>query len=370
MFFSGFVPQLLKPKRNKPARCKLADAAIRSIVEPHRPRASREHAARLRSCTLSSRREAGISMPRKAPRKGQGKSRELTEVADDHDLHSNSDSESVEDADASTRYDDAVNLPAHQSKHLAELVYRFPSISTSFKLVQRNDTNSTGSSLWLSSQVLSSYLLHTYAGKQQGGRRMLELGSGTGLLSLLMARLGWQVTATDIPPVLDSVLEPNVEAGLYKLANEGMAQRDQIQVCELDWMVPPEQLHWHSRLGFPSTREHGEDAAAVEASNSDQHYHLILTADTIYEPSLVRPLLSTISHLYRRQGDESKPTVLLALERRDPAHVTEALRVAKDDFALPFKQVPHKRVRKIFDTLGDGTTWSRADWDGVEIWKL
>ena len=65
-----------------------------------------------------------------------------------------------------------------------------------------------------------------------------------------------------------------------------------------------------------------------------------------------------------------KPTVLLALERRDPAHVTEALRIAKDEFALPFKQIPAKRVRKIFDTLGDGATWSRDDWDGVEIWKL
>jgi hypothetical protein len=34
------------------------------------------------------------------------------------------------------------------------------------------------------------------------------------------------------------------------------------------------------------------------------------------------------------------------------------------------KQISAKRIRKIFDTLGDGATWSRDDWSGVEIWKL
>lgn len=289
-------------------------------------------------------------MPRKGLRKGQVSVKATIDTLDDRPGASNSDSDSDPSTHTSSTYVNAINRPAHQTKHLAELVYRFPSIDTSFRLLQRNDTNSTGSSLWLSSQILSSYLLHTYAkpGQQSARRRVLELGSGTGLLSLLMARLGWQVVATDIPPVLESVLRSNVDAGLYGLVAAGHAAVDQIHVCELDWNAAPEdQLD----------------------SLEEQHFDLIMTADTIYEPSLVRPLLFTIARLYRRQGGSS-PTVLLALERRDPVHVSEALRIAAEECALPFKQIPTKRVRKIFDTLGDGATWSRDDWDGVEIWKL
>lgn len=285
-----------------------------------------------------------------------------------------SDSDSSTNHDSSAINENAVNLPAHQTKHLPELVYRFPSIDTSFRLAQRNDTSSTGSSLWLSSQVLSSFLLHTYAKGQQGNdekarKRILELGSGTGLLSLLMARLGWDAVSTDIPPVLDSVLKPNVEAGLYQLVNQNKAVKDQIRVCELDWTAPPERWHWHPKLGFPSTQKHADERSVDSESTAEQCFDLILTADTIYEPSIVKPLLSTIAYLCKRQAD-SKPTVLLALERRDPTHISEALRLASEEFDLPFKQVPIKRVRKIFDTLGDGTTWSREDWEGVEIWKL
>lgn len=306
-------------------------------------------------------------MPQKAIRRAQPEQNLGPKDAD-------SDVDSTIEDESSPSYENAVNLPAHQTKHLPELVYRFPSIDTSLKIVQRNDTNSTGSSLWLSSQVLSSYLLHTYATGQQGYtqgscRRVLELGSGTGLLSLLMARLGWQAVATDIPPVLESVLKPNVEAGLYQLINHNKATESQVRVCELDWTVSPESWHWHPSLGFPSTQNHAEQCRTGSNLDAEQRFDLILTADTIYEPSLVKPLLSAIAYLYRRQTD-SKPTILLALERRDPTHVSEALRLVREEFELPFKQIPVKRVRKIFDTLGDGATWPREDWDGVEIWKF
>ncbi|SNX86230.1 uncharacterized protein MEPE_04939 [Melanopsichium pennsylvanicum] len=312
-------------------------------------------------------------MARKSER--GGKAAAHSRIADaDHEQPSDSGTEFEDGAGASSTYEHAVNLPAHQTKHVVELTYRFPSIHTSFKIVQRNDTNSTGSSLWLSSQVLSSYLLHTYCKPQVSKRfgaqrRMLELGSGTGLLSLLMARLGWKVIATDIPPVLDSVLEPNVKLGVYQLVNAGIAGEDQIHVAELDWMVEPDKWHWDPELDFPTTKAYASSCRASIEPAAEQHFDLILTADTIYEPSLIRPLFSTLAHLYQRKAD-SKPTVLLALERRDPAHIIQALEIARQDYALAFKQIPAKRVRKIFDTLGDGTTWSRDDWNGVEIWKL
>lgn len=315
-------------------------------------------------------------MPRKQPRTVRGSSSFSGDPkpTGDDDQDSDRDAYSPAYSNDPTIYKDGVNLPAHQTKHLAELVYRFPSIDTSFRLVQRNDTNSTGSSLWLSSQVLSSYLIHTYAKTSRQAppdtsrKRMLELGSGTGLLSLLMARLGWEVVATDIPPVLDTVLRPNIESGLYQLINAGAATADQAHVCELDWTIPPQDWRWPPPLGYPTTSQLPASLPAAAIPHPPR-FDLIVTADTIYEPSLVHPLLSTIAHLYQRQG-QSRPTVLLALERRDPSHITEALRIADEQYSLPFKQISSKRIRKIFDSLGDGATWSRDDWDGVEMWKL
>ncbi|GAC99882.1 hypothetical protein PHSY_007485 [Pseudozyma hubeiensis SY62] len=314
-------------------------------------------------------------MPRKQPVRGSSSfNDDPGNATRDDDQNSDSETDNQAEPSMTSLYNDAVNLPAHQTKHLAELMYRFPSIDTSFRLVQRNDTNSTGSSLWLSSQVLSSYLIHTYAKTSRKGppdasrKWMLELGSGTGLLSLLMARLGWEVVATDIPPVLDTVLKPNIDAGLYQPINIGAAKADQAHVNELDWTIPPQNWRWHPHLGYPTTAQLPASLPAA-AIPRPQSFDLIVTADTIYEPSLVHPLLLTIAHLYQRQG-QPRPTVLLALERRDPSHITEALRTAHEQYSLPFKQIPSKRIRKIFDSLGDGATWSRDDWDGVEIWKL
>ncbi len=211
-------------------------------------------------------------MAKKSGKRGHSSRQDVAALPAGDSRSSDSDAGSNRDEDDALTYEHAVNLPAHQTKHLAELSYRFPAIETTFRLVQRNDTNSTGSSLWLSSQVLSSYLLHSYAKAAERNcnseepRRVLELGSGTGLLSLLMARLGWQVIATDIPPVLDSVLEPNVKAALYQMVNEGKAKANQVNVCELDWMVDPSHWNWHPTLGYPSTQL--IDAAASPAETS------------------------------------------------------------------------------------------------------
>ncbi|PWY98723.1 hypothetical protein BCV70DRAFT_201516 [Testicularia cyperi] len=300
--------------------------------------------------------------------------------------HNDSEDGSSEEVTPEPNYDGAENLPAHRTKHLSRLSYRFRSLGITLNLTQRNDTNSTGSSLWLSSQVLSSYLIHTYSSKEsrasisaastpaikanKANRRAIELGSGTGLLSLLLATLGWSVLATDIPPVLDTVLRPNVEEGAYQLVNTAQISADQLAVHELDWTTKPNLWHWDQAgpcTVAPATQSSNDNP---DAGTVEHDFELILTADTVYEPSLVRPLVSIISHLYRTRSGSSKPTVLLALERRDSNHIDGALQVASDDFGLDFKQIPAKRVRKIFDTLGEGATWSRQDWDGVEIWKL
>jgi hypothetical protein len=196
-----------------------------------------------------------------------------------------------------------------------------------------------------------------------------------------MARIGWQAVATDIEPVLSSVLRPNVEAGAYQLYNAAqIPTREHIIVRELDWNAASDRWSW-DRLGASSASVSDSSRASEPPHDSGAsampRFDLILTADTIYEPSLVEPLFSTLAALYYGQRDHPEaaprpacPTLLLALERRDSQHIDDALHLASHRFDLPFKQIPARKIRKTFDAFGDGLTWPRDDSSGVEIWKL
>ena len=73
----------------------------------------------------------------------------------------------------------------------------------------------TGSALWTAAIGLARYLEHRYHRGAEGaltGRRVLELGCGTGLVSLVAAALGGDVVATDIPECIESVTSFNIEA--------------------------------------------------------------------------------------------------------------------------------------------------------------
>ena len=227
----------------------------------------------------------------------------------------------------------ATNLPAHQTKHLSQLPYHFRTPAVTFLLHQTDTSGSTGSSLWLSSQVLASYLVSEYRpSTRPPPERVIELGAGTGLLSLLLAHLGSQhVSATDIPPVLDAVLSPNVQRA---------ALGNRVHVTHLDWSQPS-----------PLTQD---------------RFDLILTADTVYQPSLTPHLWATISKLLTTSP---KARVLLALERRDPATIDHAISLAQSDYKLSLHRIPHRKVRKAFNLYGHGNEWDPDDWQGVEIWS-
>lgn len=294
------------------------------------------------------------------------KLRRLRQTEPDTDSNSSdrAGSDYAEQADQ-VLYAGAVNLPAHRTKHLARLQYTFPSVNTTFEIAQNNDSHDTGSSLWLSSQILSSYLLHKYSQpvhKDGTPSKAIEIGSGTGLLSLLLAKCGWNVLATDLASIIESTLKSNVRAGMSQVNIAG-----QVHVHELDWQIGPEQWKWNTVGPYTSSDGSAKDNATL---SDVPDFDLIVSSDTIYETSLIRPLLRTISFLYTQYVGQRKCTVLLALERRDASHVDTALRMAQSEYQLPFRRVSPQQVRKIFDAVGDGKSWSRQDWDGVEIWKV
>jgi protein N-lysine methyltransferase METTL21D len=243
-----------------------------------------------------------------------------------------------------------IPLPANDTKELIELHYPIKRLGCTFNLTQvAGDGSTTGSSLWLSSQILVCFLQQKYdrrlLDKEKSQNRVIELGAGIGLTSLVLERLGWKVIATDIAPPLHTVLRPNINQN----------SQGNVKVCSLNWTTIDDDM----------------------VEKDEFEVDLIITADTIYQPTLVDGLFKTIQILLKKALDKHssysqkrRPHALIALERRDDEQIKSALNCATEQYNLILKQISPREVRKAVDAcFGNTSRWPRHVWDDVEIWR-
>lgn len=139
-----------------------------------------------------------------------------------------------------------------------------------------------GHQLWPATFLLTSVLEERHA-REPGywtGKRVLELGSGCGLVGLLAAALGAHVLLTDLPPVLD-LLRGNAAANAAAVDRAGGAA----EVAELIWGQPALPQGWE-RPDF------------------------VLAADLVYHRNLYHPLVTTLAQF------GSDTSILVANVRR------------------------------------------------------
>ncbi|EGG09739.1 uncharacterized protein MELLADRAFT_47341 [Melampsora larici-populina 98AG31] len=248
-------------------------------------------------------------------------------------------------------------LPSHRTKHLKHLQYNLwpPVLKPSYNSVQsptvhisllQNDNCglSTGSTLWLGAQVLSAYLLShvpSRTTRKCQSRCAIEIGAGTGLMSITLSALGYHVLATDIEPSLTSILMPNVKGWV----SSSSAESGPLCVGRLDWNLPINYRTIQSWL------------------ESKIEFDLIVTTDTVYTSELLRPLLMTLKNL--SDSSTRPPPIYLALERRDPALVESFFKMA-DQLNFKADRIDHSSLVKLTEQMG----WELDDWEGVEVWKL
>ncbi|OAV96180.1 hypothetical protein PTTG_03415 [Puccinia triticina 1-1 BBBD Race 1] len=270
-------------------------------------------------------------------------------------------------------------IPASETKHLTLLEYPlWPPIEgysidcgnqRVARLIQNdNCRTSTGSTLWLSSQILSAYLLATLSknvvrAKRNHSLRAIEVGAGTAL--------SYTVLATDIEPSLTQILVPNVRNWM----EDNNSSTGKISTCRLNWNL---ELDWTSiNTAFssgPNDKAPGNlnsrslsvgqtqplvDGDGLAATPID----LIVSADTVYAVELIRPLLNTLSTLSARSP--KPPMIHLALERRDPSLVDKFFQMAVE-MGFRATQIEPNRLRKMVESMG----WIDEDWEAVEVWKL
>ncbi|XP_069020127.1 protein N-lysine methyltransferase METTL21A [Embiotoca jacksoni] len=152
-------------------------------------------------------------------------------------------------------------LPALSKLHNSSAQFRFA--NHDLHLAQDWKKLGVAAVVWDAAVVMCMYL---ELGKVElKGKLAIELGAGTGLVGIVAALLGAQVTITDREPALD-FLSANVKANL-PTDSQGSAA-----VSELTW---GEGLERYSAGGFD----------------------LVLGADIVYLEHTFVPLLQTLEHL-------------------------------------------------------------------------
>jgi hypothetical protein len=116
------------------------------------------------------------------------------------------------------------------------------------------------------------------AGSRGGGgkrTRVLEVGSGCGLLGLVLSRLGCDVTLTEVPEALQN-LKLNVKANM-KESEEGEGEGRRARAFQLDW-----------------TREADVEEVGKGMGGG---YDVVVGTDVVFSKALVDPLLRCIHSL-------------------------------------------------------------------------
>lgn len=193
--------------------------------------------------------------------------------------------------------------------------------------------------------------------------------------------------ATDIPDVIENVLSRTIQAN----PPSGSSRYGIVQVRELDWTVPPSDWTWtdsevvasHSLSPTDTRAPQTEVPELVEAETLlKPPFDMIVTSDTIYTPSLVRPLLRTLHHLSHLSSPITKevgalskskhsnrhPPIYLALENRDNNLVDLFFAQARDEWHFICTKMPQRKLAKLLEK--GGASWNRDEWIGVEVWKL
>ncbi|KAF8418007.1 hypothetical protein BGX38DRAFT_1109206, partial [Terfezia claveryi] len=205
--------------------------------------------------------------------------------------------------------------------------------------------------------------------------RAVELGSGIGLAALVLASLGIDVVATDLPVVIMQVLEKNINTHLELV--ETLDRAGKIDVKVLDWTADPSTWRW-DETRWISPRTNG-DLGRTEGNSIGPPFDLVIISDTIYERSLIPSILQTLyqlSILSKRTSPHSKktlyPLIFLSLERRDGGLVDGALQQARE-MGFACEMIRIGKLTKLMKKAGLHTMPTDRGlglWDGVEIWRL
>jgi predicted nicotinamide N-methyase len=194
-----------------------------------------------------------------------------------------------------------------------------------------------GLKTWAASYLLAKRLhsLHLVPPGQHNKPRVLELGSGTGLVGLAMAGLGADVVLTDLPSIYAN-LARNAEANASVLEQNGGTTRTGV----LDWNIP------RSCTLFPK----GVIDTSSDGEALSEKFPLILAADSLYSPDHPRMLVDSIAAWL---SEDASARVIVEFPYRD-AYLPEIANFRKR-MTLAGLQMLDEGEEKGYDDWGDAS---------------
>ncbi|KAJ0002317.1 hypothetical protein NQD34_002113 [Periophthalmus magnuspinnatus] len=195
---------------------------------------------------------------------------ETTSSNVEEDDYCNSEDEEENTSKTQEDENDAPCVQKQQSSWTPSFFYRMDREMHHFvgqDILIREAQDSFAATTWPAASALCRYLERHHTELNLVDKAVLEIGSGTGLVSIVAALLGAWVTATDLPDALG-----NLRVNLSK--NTRGKSRHTPQVAALSWSFNLEST-------YPT---------------SVYHYDYVLGADIVYHHDFLKELLATMKH--------------------------------------------------------------------------
>ncbi|KAG1786037.1 putative methyltransferase-domain-containing protein [Suillus plorans] len=189
------------------------------------------------------------------------------------------------------------------------------------KTALRSRKGDTGSVLWRASIAFAQVILQQHRFPPSNPlvdkdllreSHVLELGAGTGLLSIALSACAKSYTATDIAPLLP-LIRKNVALNFA-----GWMQNTKPPEGSPGSNISVEELDWETLLSLPPTRR---SLYYPKPPEPNAKWDLILIVDCIYHPSLLPALVETIETV----STAGKTWALVIVELRQEDVVREFL---------------------------------------------
>lgn len=181
---------------------------------------------------------------------------------------------------------------------------------------------STGFKIWTGSRLLIETLAW-HQGADNGrlkeiqkcisnGARLIELGSGVGVVGTYLAAIGSQVLLTDLPTLVSNAIDGNL------LRNEKPSISISTAIIEDEcpsWLAPDGVRIGASGWAFAHPldwmRPLDEQLTKGQTTNID----FIIASDVVFLVSMLNALLNTVESIF--QASHNNPSFILSFQRRD-----------------------------------------------------